>query len=223
MPRETLAVLERDLKHAALTQGLVCYEPGDAIEQIYFPTSGMLSFLVVTGDGETIETNAVGREGAAGLQRGLGRRRSFTRAVVQIPGRFSTIVADRFEQAVGRDTALRELVMRYIETQWAEAEQIAACNALHDGSARLCRWLLQSADRTGSEQLPLTQEFLADMLGVRRTTVTLLAQDLQKQGIVRYSRGRITIIDRAALETMACECYGVIKEASRSLATDAGS
>jgi CRP-like cAMP-binding protein len=94
---------------------------------------------------------------------------------------------------------------------WAEAQQNVACNAIHDGSSRLCRWLLQCADRTGSDQLLLTQEFLAEMLGVRRTTVTLLAQELQKQGILRYSRGRITILDRAALEARSCECYGTVK------------
>ena len=93
---------------------------------------------------------------------------------------------------------------------WAEAQQNAACNAIHDGSSRLCRWLLQCADRIGSDQLALTQEFLSGMLGVRRTTVTLLAQELQKKGILRYSRGRITIIDRPALKVAACECYGAV-------------
>jgi CRP-like cAMP-binding protein len=102
-------------------------------------------------------------------------------------------------------------VLRYTEMLWAEAQQNAACNAIHDGYSRLCRWLLQCADRTGSEQLLLTQEFLAEMLGVRRTTVTLLAQELQKRGILRYSRGRITILDRAELEACACECYGAVK------------
>ncbi len=105
----------------------------------------------------------------------------------------------------------------------AEAQQNAACNAIHDGSSRLCRWLLQCADRTGSEQLLLTQEFLAEMLGVRRTTVTLLAQELQKRGIVRYSRGRITILDRSRLETCTCECYEAIKKLSLRAASPTSS
>ena len=109
---------------------------------------------------------------------------------------------------------LRELIFAYIETLWAEAQQNAACNAIHDCSSRLCRWLLQCADRTGSDRVLLTQEFLAEMLGVRRTTVTLLAQELQKRGILRYSRGRITILDRAALEGGACDCYEVIRKLS---------
>jgi CRP-like cAMP-binding protein len=158
-----------------------------------------------------IETSSTGREGAVGLQCGFGPRLSFTRATVQIPGKFSVISAARFEHAVSGSRALRDLILRYIEMLWAEAQQNTACNAIHDGASRLCRWLLQCADRTGSEQLLLTQEFLAEMLGVRRTTVTLLAQELQKRGILRYSRGRITILDRAALEARACECYGAVK------------
>jgi len=120
----------------------------------------------------------------------------------------------RFEATTSRSAELRELIFTYTETLWAKAQQNAACNAIHDGSSRLCRWLLQCADRTGSERMLLTQEFLAEMLGVRRTTVTLLAQELQKRGILRYSRGRITILDRAALEECACECYEVIRKLS---------
>jgi CRP-like cAMP-binding protein len=176
----------------------------------------MISQLISTGEGDMVETSSTGREGAVGLQAGFGPRLSFTRAAVQIPGKFSTISATRFEHAVSRSTALRDLIIRYTETLWAEAQQNAACNAIHDGASRLCRWLLQCADRTGSEQLLLTQEFLAEMLGVRRTTVTLLAQELQKRGVVRYSRGRITILDRPALEGCACECYGAVKHENLS-------
>jgi CRP-like cAMP-binding protein len=210
LPDDAAAVLEPDLKQIILPPGAACYSPGGSIDQVYFPQSGMIS-LVVVADGETVETSSVGREGGVGLQCGFGPRLSFTRATVQIPGRFSTISAARFEQAVSRHPALGELIVRHIETKWAEAQQNAACNAVHDGSSRLCRWLLQCADRTGSDQLLLTQDFLAGMLGVRRTTVTLLAQELQKRGMVRYGRGRITIIDRRALEACACECYQAIK------------
>jgi len=203
--------LASDLKQVMLAQGALCYSPGDPIDIVYFPQTGMISLLVETGDGEMVEISSIGCEGAVGLQRGLGGRRSFTRAVVQIPGRFAVISADLFEQATRRSPALHDVIVRYTELSWARAQQVAACNALHDGSSRLCRRLLQSADRTGSAHLPLTQEFLADMLGVRRTTVTLLAQELQKKGIVRYSRGKIRIVDRAALEASACQCYSVIR------------
>lgn len=216
LPDDAFAILEPDLRQLTLPQGVVCYGAGEPIDQVYFPHTGMISQLITTGDGDMVETSSTGREGAIGLQCGLGPRLSFTRATVQIPGKFSAISAPRFEHAVSRSPALRDLIMRYTETVWAEAQQNAACNAIHDGSSRLCRWLLQCADRTGSEQLLLTQEFLAEMLGVRRTTVTLLAQELQKRGIVRYSRGRITILDRPGLEACACECYDAVKHENLS-------
>lgn len=194
-----------------LAQGTVCFGSGDPIDQVYFPHNGMISLLVTTGEGDMVETSSIGCEGAAGLQCGLGHRLSFTRATVQITGKFSVIPASRFEQAASHSAALRDIIVGYTESLWAEAQQTAACNAIHDGSSRLCSRLLQSADRIGSDQLPLTQEFLAERLGVRRTTVTLLAQELQKRGILKYSRGKITIVDRDALEARACECY----EASR--------
>lgn len=210
-PGDCLTFLERDIKHTMLPQGALCHGAGDPIDQVYFPQTGMISCLVATGEGELIETSAVGRAGAVGLQAGLGHRTSFTRAIVQIAGKFAVVPAHRLESAASRSPALRELIVRYIETLWAEAQQNAACNAIHDGSSRLCRWLLQASDRIGGDQLLLTQEFLAEMLGVRRTTVTLLAQELQNKGILRYSRGRITIVDRARLEECACECYDAIR------------
>jgi CRP-like cAMP-binding protein len=216
LPEDALIVLEPDLRQLTLPQGVVCYGAGDPIDQVYFPHTGMISQLITSRDGDMVETSTTGREGAVGLQCGLGPRLSFTRTLVQIPGKFSVISAVRFEHAASRSAALRDLIMRYTETVWAEAQQNAACNAIHDGSSRLCRWLLQCADRTGSEQLLLTQEFLSEMLGVRRTTVTLLAQELQKRGIVRYSRGRITILDRPGLEACACECYEAIKQENLS-------
>ena len=216
LPGDALVLVEPDLRQLTLPQGVVCYGAGDPIDQVYFPHTGMISQLITTGDGDMVETASTGREGAVGLQCGLGPRLSFTRTMVQIPGKFSAIAAVRFEHAASRSAALRELIVRYTETVWAEAQQNAACNAIHDGSSRLCRWLLQCADRTGSEQLLLTQEFLSEMLGVRRTTVTLLAQELQKRGILRYSRGRITILDRPALEANACECYEAVKHQNLS-------
>jgi len=214
LPEPAIALLEPDLRQVTLPQGVVCFGAGDAIDQVYFPRTGMISLFVTTGDGDMIQTSSVGCEGAVGVQCGNGPCLSFTRAIVQIGGNFWVISAPRFEVATSRSAELRELIFAYIETLWAEAQQNAACNAIHDGSSRLCRWLLQCADQTGSDQVLLTQEFLAEMLGVRRTTVTLLAQELQKRGILRYSRGRITILDRAALEGCACDCYEVIRKLS---------
>lgn len=217
LPAEALALLEPDLKRVTLDQGALCFYAGDAVDYVYFPRTGMISLSVKAGNAKMVEIALVGCDGAVGLQCGLGPRRLFTRAIVLIAGEFSVIAADRFEQAAGRSAAIKDLIVRYTELQWTEAQQTTACNALHDGSSRLCRWLLQSADRTRSENVPLTQEFLAEMLGLRRTTVTLLAQELQKKGILRYSRGKITIVDRPALEAAACDCYGIIRRESLSL------
>lgn len=211
LPEDIWALLAPDFKQVVLPEGYVCFDPGDPIHQVYFPHTGMISCLIAMGDGEMVETSSVGREGAVGLHSGLGHRVAVTRALVQIGGKFSVLPASRLENAVAHSPAFRDLIVRHIETLWAEAQQNAACNAVHDGSSRLCRWLLQCADRIGSDQLLLTQEFLAEMLGVRRTTVTLLAQELQKKGVVRYSRGRITILDRPRLEASACECYGATR------------
>jgi CRP-like cAMP-binding protein len=217
LPRETLASFGQDLKQVSLSQGIVCYGAGDRIDRVYFPISGMISLLVAGRNGEIVETGIIGREGAAGLQSALGERRSYNRVTIQIPGHFAVISAAHFEQAVSNSAPLRDLVLRYVETRWAEAQQIAACNAIHSGSPRLCRWLLQAADRTGSDHVPLTQECLANMLGVRRTTVTLLAQELQERGAIRYSRGRITLLDRKMLEASSCDCYEAIKHENLSL------
>jgi CRP-like cAMP-binding protein len=217
LSRDTLALLEPALKEIAAPQGSVLLEPEAPVDRIYFPQSGMISLLIITRDGGMIETSTVGREGAVGLHGGLGERRSFTRASVQIPGRFSTISARVFRDISRGSVTIRDLIAQYTELQWAEAQQIAACNAIHDAASRLSRWLLQSADRVASDELPLTQEFLAHMLGVRRTTVTLLAQVLQKRGLIRYSRGRMTILDRRGLEACTCECYQVMKREKLAL------
>jgi CRP-like cAMP-binding protein len=217
LPADVLTLLESSLAEIAAPQGTVLFEPGDPIDHVYFPQSGMISLLIVTRDGDLVETSTVGREGALGLHSGLGERRSFTRATVQIPGRFSTIAAHTFHAITLGSNDIREMIARYTEVLWAEAQQIAACNAIHDAGSRLCRWLLQSSDRVGSSELLLTQEFLAQMLGVRRTTVTLLAQELQKREVIKYSRGKLMILDRRRLEDCSCECYQVMQLANLPL------
>ena len=211
IPQPIYAVLQPHLKEVTLKQRKVLFEPGDALDRIYFPQNGMISLLIITTDGAGIEAATIGREGAVGLQRGLGKRRAFTRATVQVGGTLSVIEADRFEKAVHEHEVLRNTIATYTEVLLAEAQQIAACNALHTADARLARWLLQTRDRIESAMLPLTQEFLAQMLGVRRTTVTLVAGSLQAAGLIEYRRGRIEILDAARLEDAACECYGVMQ------------
>jgi CRP-like cAMP-binding protein len=158
-----------------------------------------------------VETDIIGREGALGVQRGLGKRHSFTRATVQIQGRFLTIAAHEFELAAASSTPIREMISRYTEVLWARAQQRTACNAVHTASSRLCRWLLESSRSVDSDRLALTHEFLSQMLGVRRTTVTALAQGLQRKGAIEYGRGKISILDRSKLEARACECHKIIE------------
>jgi CRP-like cAMP-binding protein len=210
-PSEVLALIEDDLRPAPFAQRSLIFEAGEPIEHVYFPQTGLISLVIVTKDGNTVETSVVGREGAVGLHRGSGQRRSFTRANVQVGGTFTVIRARQFEQIANDSLAVRDLIARYSEVLWTEAQQLAACNAVHDASARLCRWLLHVADRIGSDHLPLTQEFLAQMLGVRRTTVTLLAQAMQTKGLIKYSRGHIVLLDRPQLAACACECYHVVR------------
>lgn len=212
MPPNTLALLEPDLRKVSLEAGAVLLEPGELIENIYFPLTGLISLMVIGKDGNFIETSTVGREGGVGLHSGLGRRRSFTRAIAQIGGKFSTIRTARFEHIANDSAPIRDLISRYTEVLWAETQQTAACNAMHSTSSRLCRWLLQSADRIGSDEVRLTQEFLAQMVGARRTTVSLLAQRMQAKRLIRYKRGHIVILDRKGLEACACECYHVIHD-----------
>jgi CRP-like cAMP-binding protein len=217
MPQATLARLHHQCTHVALLQGQLCFDAGDIIEHVYFPTSGLISLVISTETGELVEAGTVGREGAAGLQSALGPRSSFTRAIVQIPGTFYVVSADALRRAVETSSEAQALIIYYTEVLLAEAQQLSACNAIHPASPRLARWLLQCADRTGTEQILLTQELLGEMLGIRRTSVTLLAQDLQTRGIIKYSRGKIAILDRTALETFACECYRTITGLYREL------
>ncbi|MGE0062026.1 MAG: Crp/Fnr family transcriptional regulator [Xanthobacteraceae bacterium] len=210
-PADLLELARRDMRTVSLAQGRVLYEVGAPVDTIYFPQTGLISLLIVTEGGGMIEATTVGREGAVGLHAALGRRLSFTRVNVQIGGSFVAVPVSRFAQHVAGNKAAHDVIMRYTEVLWAESQQTSACNAAHDASSRLCRWLLQSADRVGSNDIPLTQEFLAQMLGVRRTTVTLLAQTMQDKGLISYSRGRITLLDRDEVEKCACECYGAMR------------
>src|SRR5262245_19363911 len=212
LPSEMLNLMGRDLRQIALAQHHAIYEPGALIDEIYFPQSGMISLLVVAKDGGAVETATIGREGAVGLHGALGKRLSFTRAITQVAGRFSIIRASALAHLVEDHAPLRDMITRYTEVLWVEAQQLAACNAVHVAPARLCRWLLQTSDRIGNQTLPLTQELIAQMLGVRRTTVTLMAQSLQRDGAIEYMRGRISIINREKLEHGACECYAVLQQ-----------
>jgi CRP-like cAMP-binding protein len=189
----------------------VVQEAGHPVEQVYFPHEGMISLLAVMTDGQAIETATVGSEGVVGAMSGFGTRLSFTRAVVQAPITVSRMSSREFRKAVQASASLRNLMVSYNEVLLAQIQQTAACNALHTVESRLARWLLQTRDRTASDTLPLTQEFLSQMLGVRRTTVTLVARQLEQAGVIHHRRGRIEIANREGLEEVACECYAVVR------------
>jgi CRP-like cAMP-binding protein len=210
------SLLAPDLKEVSLKLGVPLHEPGERIEHVYFPQNGMISLLAVMQDGGAVEAATVGREGAVGAMAGLGLgpQNAFSRAVVQAKGDALRIRVPRFQAAILQSAPIRNLVLRYQDVLLSLIQQSAGCNALHQVEARLSRWLLQTRDRTDSDTLPLTQEFLSQMLGVRRTTVTLVARVLQSAGLIKYSRGRIVIIDRSGLEKRACECYAVTRRRS---------
>ena len=193
------------------------YEAGDEVDQVYFPHYGMLSLLAVLRDGKAIETATVGNEGVVGAMAGLGLYKSLVRVVVQMPVSVSKIAATHFRSAAAASDPIRNLCIRYNEVLLSQARVTAACNALHPIEARFCRWLLQSADRSASDTVALTQEFLAEMLGVRRTSVTEVARKVQNAGVITYSRGVIKILDRAALMRMSCECYETLLDQSAAL------
>jgi CRP-like cAMP-binding protein len=204
-------MLTPHLKEVVLEQGVILQEQGERIEQVYFPHDGIISLLAVMRQGDAIEIATIGYEGALGSFAGLGMRHSHTRAVVQVGGAALRIAASHFRNATDESDAVRRLITQYGEMLLIQVQQTAACNALHAVEARLSRWLLQALDRLESNNIKLTHEFLSQMLGVRRTTVTVVANVLQQAGLIRYHRGQIEIVDRAGLEARACECYDAIR------------
>jgi len=212
LPQADIERLLPALSIVALEQGVVLNEPGEEPERVYFPHTGMISLLAVMADGKAVETATVGREGVVGAMAGLGLHIPLTRAVVQTPLVSSRIAAVPFRRAVQASTALREIIVRYNDLLLGQVQITAACNALHPIQKRLARWILQTRDRIDTDMVPLTQELLSEMLGVRRSSISEIANRLQATGLIRYSRGMIEILDRAALTAAACECYSLIRD-----------
>ncbi|HZZ33829.1 MAG TPA: Crp/Fnr family transcriptional regulator [Phenylobacterium sp.] len=211
MPPKDHGLLAPHLAQVELERGQLLYEPGDRINAIYFPHDGVISLMTLMENGAAIESATIGREGALGLMAAVRTRQSLSRAIVQTPTRAARIGTAQLREAWGKSPCIRELVDRHSEALYGHAIQSVACNALHSVEARFCRWLLSCHDRISNDTVALTQEFLADMLGVQRTTVTAVARVLQARGGIDYRRGVVEIIDRGVLEQLACECYGVIR------------
>jgi CRP-like cAMP-binding protein len=217
LQRAQFDLLAPHLTTVSLSRGQMLLGAGDEFDHVYFPQNGMLSLLAVLGDGKAIETATVGREGVVGAMAGFGLYKSLVRVIVQLPLAVSQISAVQFRKATANSDPIRMMCIQYNEVLLSQARITAACNAMHVVEARFCRWLLQSADRAESDTLGLTQEFLAEMLGVRRTSVTEVATKIQETGAIHYTRGVIKILDRAALEKMSCECYQTLLDQSAQL------
>jgi CRP-like cAMP-binding protein len=208
---EDFTLLEPDLEVVELSRGQVLYEPGDVVRHVYFPHEAIISLVNVMEDGATNGIAVFGREGVVGLLSALVTREAFGRYVVQMSGTASRIPFERLNEVRNARPALRQLIMRYGEAFLAQTFQTVSCNAVHPVEARCCRWILNMHDRADGDALPLTHEFLAEMLGVQRSSVSLVTRTLQTAGLIRQSRGSITVTDRAGLEETACECYGRIR------------
>jgi len=188
----------------------VLFEPGERIDAVHFPLDGVVSLVTPLEDGAIVEVATVGNEGVVGVPLVPGGSLA-VRAISQVPGRALRMEASPFLGEMERRGALYEVVQRYTSALFGQIAQAAACNRLHSNEERLSRWLLMSHDRVGVDEFAITHEFLGQMLGSRRATVTLSAGILQAAGLIRYHRGHVSIIDRPGLEGVACECYSVIK------------
>jgi len=212
LPPADFAALADHLQPAQLELKQLLYEPGQAIQTVYFLESGLVSNVAPLENGHGVEVGVIGREGLVGLPVILGAQRATTEAMVQIEGNAWRIRADALRAAFDRSTALRSVLLRYVQAFHAQVAQTAACNAQHTVDVRLARWLLMQHDRAEQDEFPMTHEFLALMLGARRPSISVAAAALQKARAIRYTHGQVTVLDRATLEAASCECYGVVRE-----------
>jgi len=206
---------ERLFPHLELVQmplGEVLYESGNELRHVYFPTTAIISLLYVMLDGASAEIAVVGNEGIIGVALFMGGETMPNRAVVQSAGQAYRLKGQLLKQEFNRSGDLQHLLLRYTQALLTQMAQTAVCNRHHSLDEQLCRWLLLSLDRLPSNKLVMTQELIANMLGVRREGVTEAAGNLQKAGLIVYRRGHITVLDRAGLEARSCECYAVVKK-----------
>jgi CRP-like cAMP-binding protein len=211
------SALAPHLKPVHLPQKTILYEAGDTIKSVYFPVNVVISLVITLESGETTEAAMIGRDGAVGIASALDGKIAMSRAIVQLGGDAITCDPAAFKSAAMQSEQLISLIMRHEQTMFGQAQQSTACMANHDVEARLCRWMLRARDLSGSDDLPFTQEFLAEMLGVRRTSVTTVAHTLQSANLIKYTRGKIRILDVEGLRDAACECYQTVRDQYRQL------
>ena len=200
------------LEPVALPLGTVLYESGNRLRYVYFPIDAIVSLLYVMKNGASAEISVVGNEGMVGIAAFMGGDSTPSRAIVQSAGSGYRLTSSRFKEEFTDDADTRLLMLRYIQALITQMAQTAVCNRHHSVDQQLCRWLLLSLDRLPDNCLTMTQELIANMLGVRREGVTIAAGKLQQLGVIEYHRGHITVLDRAKLELLSCECYAVVKQ-----------
>ena len=204
-------LLAPHLKLAKFEQHEILFEAERQIRHVYFPTTAVVSLVATLSTGEMVEAAMVGNDGVVGASAALDGKISLSRGIIQLGGEIIVCDTDALNSTALQSPKLLALLIRHEQTVYAQAQQSAACFASHQVEARLCRWLLRARDLSESDYLPFTQEYLGEMLGVRRTSVTAVAHTLQEAGLIKYSRGKIQITDGEGLQESACECYGSVK------------
>ncbi|MBT8446459.1 MAG: Crp/Fnr family transcriptional regulator [Gammaproteobacteria bacterium] len=217
LPEEVRKRVFPHLEPVSLPLGKVLYESGDTLRHVYFPTDSIVSLLYVMENGASAEISVVGNEGMIGVALFMGGESTPSRALVQSAGTAWRLSGQRLKDEFNRHGTLMQLLLRYTQALLTQMAQTAVCNRHHTIDQQLCRWLLLSLDRLRDNHLTMTQELIANMLGVRREGVTDAAGKLQRLGVIEYSRGRITVLDRKTLEHLSCECYEVVKKESDRL------
>jgi CRP-like cAMP-binding protein len=210
LPDDEFDILRPHLTEVNLRPGTVIAEPGDIVATCYFPLSGMISLLSVTEQGQTVEVGYTGREGMVGLAALLGKNEIIYQWIAQAHTDALAVDGEIIHDLFHRNSVFHDLVLRYIYALLKQISQTCVCNHFHTIEARLCRWLSVMSERSQSNRLALTQEFLSHMLGVQRTSIGLIANSLQNSGIIRYSRGTVHILDDDRLRSSACECYSIV-------------
>jgi CRP-like cAMP-binding protein len=206
-----LKLLTPHLKSADFEQQRVLFEAEEQVDHVYFPTSAVVSLVITLSTGEIIEAAMVGMDGVVGASAALDGKISLSRGIVQLGGEIIVCDIDALKSAALQSPKLLSLLIRHEQTVYAQAQQSAACFATHHVEARLCRWLLRARDLSESDNLPFTQEYLAEMLGVRRTSVTAVAHALQEAGLIKYARGKIQVVNAEGLKATTCECYETVR------------
>jgi CRP-like cAMP-binding protein len=220
LPTEEIGSLAAHLELVEMRLGEILYEPGGQLQHAYFPTTAIVSLHYVTESGASAETAGVGNEGVVGISLFMGGDTTPSSAVVQTAGHGYRLERHLLKQEFNRGGLLHRLLLRYTQALITQMNQTAACNRHHSLEQQLCRWLLLTLDRLPSNELVMTQELVASMLGVRREGVTEAAGNLQRAGLIRYRRGHISVLERSGLESAACECYGVVKKELIRLLSD---